>query len=72
MYIIRRGKKILKEYENGKSAYEIADDLETLNAIFPAERVGAIRRFLNQNAFALAIRGSKARLGDGVILELVS
>lgn len=66
MLILRKGKKTIREYS---SAYEVAGDVNTLAAIFPAEQIPTIQKFLQRNAFSFSIRGAKARLGGGVILE---
>lgn len=69
MLILRKGKKMIREYS---SAYEAAADVNTLGAIFPAEQIPTVQRFLQRNAFSFSIRGAKARLGGGVILETVA
>lgn len=66
MVIIRKGKKVYGEYP---SAYEVADDVGTLGKLIPEAYIGQVQRLLRQNAFSLAIRGCKARLGGGVIVE---
>lgn len=68
MIILRKGKKILGKYSE---PYSVADDVNTLAGIFPAEHVKAVQQFIRRNAFSFAIRGAKARLGGGVILENV-
>lgn len=69
MIILRKGKKTIREYSE---PFAVADDVETLAAIFPAEQVAQIQRFIRRNAFGFAIRGAKARLGGGVMLETVA
>lgn len=65
MLILRKGKKIINKYS---SAYELADDTEMLMKICGGG-AGAASIFLKKNAFAFAIAGSKARLGNGYIVE---
>ena len=69
MLILRKGKRTICEYS---SAYEMADDENTLREIFTGENVAKIQQFLRRNAFSFAIRGAKARLGAGVVLETVA
>lgn len=66
MLRLRKGKKTIKEYAE---PYSVADDVETLNSLFPSEQIPSIQRFIRHNAFGLSIRGTKARLGGGVMLE---
>lgn len=65
--VLRKGKKIINDYA---TAYDVANDDDTLKKCFPAERVPGIKDFLRRNAFAFCIKGGKARLGDGYILEM--
>ena len=65
MLILRKGKKVIKEYE---TTFDIAEDVELLTAIC-GSNVKAAQDFLMRNAFTLAIIGSKARLGNGYIVE---
>ena len=69
MLILRKGKRTIREYS---SAYELAEDENTLREIFTGENVAKIQQFLRRNAFSFAIRGAKARLGAGVMLETVA
>ncbi len=66
MLILRKGKKTIKEYD---TAYAVAEDVETLRGLFPADQVQAVQRFLQRNAFGFAVGGARARLGGGVMLE---
>lgn len=64
--VLRKGKTIYKGYE---SAYDIAADTEMLNKHFGAN-ARAVASFLAKNAFGLCIIGSKARLGNGYVVEM--
>lgn len=64
--VLRKGKTIIKAYS---SAYAIAEDQETLHRHF-GQNADTIAHFLAQNAFGLCIIGSKARLGNGYIVEM--
>lgn len=68
MLILRKGKKTIKEYD---SAFAVAEDTETLRALFPADDIQTIQKFICRNAFGFAVRGAKARLGGGLMLETV-
>lgn len=70
MVIFRKGKKtLLKE----PTAYDIAENPQFAAILAAAgatdSQIRAKIQFLNQNAFALAIRGAQARLGNGYIVE---
>lgn len=69
MIILRKGKKTIREYVE---PFAVADDVETLGAIFPAKQIEQIQHYIRRNAFFFAIRGAKVRLGGGVMLETVA
>ena len=66
MLALRKGKKTIREYPE---AFAVAEDVETLRALFPAEQIESVQRFLRRNAFGFSIYGARARLGGGVMLE---
>lgn len=66
MIILRKGKKIINKYE---SAFAVAEDTATLEAYIPSNQIEAVQKFIVRNAFGFAIRGAKARLGNGLMLE---
>lgn len=66
MIVLRKGKKVIKQYDE---PFAVADDVDTLAALFPAAHVAQVQRFIRQNAFSFALYGARARLGGGVMLE---
>lgn len=63
--VLRKGKKELANYT---TAYDFAEDTETLKKYFP-QNYQSVSKFVAQNAFGFAIIRAKARLGNGYILE---
>lgn len=64
--ILRKGKKVIKSYP---TAYDMAEDTETLKTCFPRS-YKEVKSFVAQNAFTFAIVGAKAKLGNGYIAEM--
>ena len=65
--VFRKGKKEIATY---KSAYEFADDYETLSKVFPENIIPRVQQSARQNAFGLCIIGSKMSFGQGYVLEM--
>lgn len=66
-----KGKKMLQLQKNGKTikeyttTYQLAEELEQVIPNAPKEWYEKTRVFLNQNAFTMAIKGSKITFGNG-------
>jgi len=65
MLRLRKGKKTIELYD---TAYDLASDADTLKTCFK-NRADMVADFLRKNAFAFAITGGKARLGEGYVFE---
>lgn len=59
-----KGKKILKSYPTGYDAAEDAGILK--NYGYNDSQIAGIRKALNVNAFALAIKGNKISIGNNM------
>ena len=62
MLKLQHNRKTVKEYA---TAYELADELEKVIEGAPESWYKNTKLFLNQNAFALAIKGAKITMGNG-------
>ena len=67
MLVLRKGKKVHGEFKTVDALCES----DALAALIPAGRIAEVCRFLDRNAFTLAIYGARARLGGGVMVEQI-
>lgn len=70
MIILRKAKKVLLKAD---STYSLVDKPEFSSILTKAgaseKQITSIKTFLRQNAFTLAIIGSKASIGNGYMVE---
>lgn len=62
MLKLQHNRKTIKEYT---TTYEMAAELEKVIPGAPSDWYKKTKAFLNQNAFTMAIRGSKITFGNG-------
>lgn len=69
MLALQKKGKTIKEYS---SAFEFAQELETVIAGAPDDWYESTRRFLNTHAFEMCMIGAKITLGNGYRLICLS
>jgi len=66
MLRLRKGKKEVARFN---SMFEFADMEALIIEHFGQRNLEAVQTFARRSAFGMAIKGSKARLGNGYIVE---
>lgn len=66
MLHLRKGKKEIARF---KTTYEFAENTDLIAGLFGKQNLETIQTIAIGNAFAMAIYGTKLRLGNGYIIE---